>query len=120
MDKEKTVSAISKYIRIAPKKLDKILKLIRGKSYKEALEILLILKQKPGITVFKTLYSAASNALENLTWKKENLIITEAFVTRGSILKRVRPRARGKAYRIEKLFSHITIRVKLDESSQNN
>lgn len=106
-----TVSSVAKYIRIAPKKLQKILTLIRGKTYQQALKILLPLKQKSGITVWKVLHSVASNAERNLKWEKENLIIIDAYVTRGSILRRVRPRARGKSYRIEKIFSHITIRV---------
>ena len=69
------------------------------------------MKQKSGITVWKVLHSAASNAEVNLKWEKENLKISDAYVTRGSILRRARPRARGKSYRIEKIFSHVTIRV---------
>jgi large subunit ribosomal protein L22 len=106
-----TVSSIAKFIRIAPKKLQKILKLIRGKTYQQALKILLPLKQKSGITVWKVLYSAAANAEKNLSWEKDKLIIEQAYATRGSILRRARPRARGKSYRIEKIFSHITIRL---------
>ena len=108
---KQNVSAISKYIRIAPKKIEKILKLIRGKTYKESLSILLPLKKKSGLAVWKTLYSAAANALENLNWQKENLFIKQAFVTRGPILKRIQPRARGKSYKIEKILSHITVQI---------
>jgi large subunit ribosomal protein L22 len=110
-----TILAISKSIRIAPKKIQKILSLLKGKTYKEALTILLPLKTKCAISIWKTLFSAASNANNNLKLKKEFLIIKEAFVTRGTILKRIQPRARGKAYRIEKIFSHLTIKLTIKQ-----
>ena len=105
------ISAISKYIRIAPTKIDVILSKIRGKSYKEALKILKYIPQKAGRVVWETLYSAISNATNNFNLEKETLIISEAFVNQGPILKRMRPRARGKAFRIEKKMSHLTIKV---------
>lgn len=105
------VSATSKYIRIAPNKIDAIISKIRGKTYREALQILKYLPQKAGAIVWQTLYSAVSNATHNFDFEKENLIISEAYVNQGSILKRMQPRARGRAYRIEKKISHITIRV---------
>lgn len=106
-----TVSATSKYLRVAPTKLERILAKIRGKSYKEALYILKAFSQKNGAIVWQTLYSAVSNASNNYKLDRENLIIFEAFVNQGSILKRMQPRARGKAYRIEKKFAHLTISV---------
>jgi large subunit ribosomal protein L22 len=114
---EGVISATSKYIRIAPNKLDVIICKIRGKSYKEALQILKFLPQKAGAIVWQTLYSAVSNATNNFELEKDKLMISEAFVNQGAIMKRMQPRARGKAYRIEKKFSHITIRV---SESQNN
>ena len=110
-DLKQNVSASSKYIRISPTKINLILGQIRGKSYKEALQILKYLPQKAGAIVWQTLYSAVSNATNNFDFEKERLTIVEAFVNQGPILKRMRPRARGKAYRIEKKISHITIRV---------
>jgi large subunit ribosomal protein L22 len=112
-DKKKiiSISATSKYIRISPTKIDIIIAQIRGKSYKEALQILKYLPQKSGAIVWQTLYSAVSNATNNFDFEKEKLIISEAFVNQGPILKRMRPSARGKAYKIEKKISHITIRV---------
>lgn len=107
----KTVSATSKYIRISPNKIDIIISKIRGKSYKEALQILKYLPQKAGSIVWQTLYSAVSNAVNNFDLVKENLVIKEAYVNQGPILKRMRPRARGRAFAIEKKISHITIRV---------
>jgi large subunit ribosomal protein L22 len=106
-----TVSATSKYIRISPSKVDVILKRIRGKTYKEALEILKYLPQKAGAIVWQTLYSAVSNATANFELDKEKLIVAEAFVNQGPILKRMRPRAQGRAFAIQKKMSHLTIRV---------
>ena len=108
---KETVSATSKYIRISPTKVDVIISKIRGKSYKEALQILKYLPQKSGAIVWQTLYSAVSNATNNFDLEKENLIITEAYVNKGPILKRVRPRAQGRAFAIQKKMSHVTIKV---------
>ena len=112
-----TGSATSKYIRISPSKVDVILKRIRGKNYPEALEILKYLPQKAGALVWQTLYSAVSNANANLDLNKEKLFIKEAFVNQGPILKRMRPRAQGRAFAIQKKMSHLTIRVASIENS---
>jgi large subunit ribosomal protein L22 len=111
MIKNKSVSATSKYIRISPTKVDLIISKIRGKTYKEALQILKYLPQKAGSIVWQTLYSAISNATNNFDFEKEKLIISEAFVNQGPILKRMRPRAKGRAFSIQKKMSHITISV---------
>ena len=108
---KETVTATSKYIRISPTKVNVIISKIRGKSYKEALQILKYLPQKSGAIVWQTLYSAVSNATNNFDLEKENLIITEAYVNQGPILKRVRPRAQGRAFAIQKKMSHVTIKV---------
>jgi large subunit ribosomal protein L22 len=108
---KKIISATSKYIRISPLKVNLIISKIRGKTYKEALQILKFLPQKSGALVWQTLYSAVSNAINNFDLKKENLTIEEAFVNQGPILKRMRPRARGRAFAIQKKMSHITVRV---------
>lgn len=110
-ESNKIVSATSKYIRISPSKVDVIIKKIRGKSYKQALQILKFLPQKSGAMVWQTLYSAVSNATNNFDLEKENLIIQEAYVNQGPMLKRMRPRAQGRAYAIQKKMCHITIRV---------
>lgn len=107
------IQAISKYNLISPKKIEKYLKLIKGKNYDEALSMLIPLKRKATVAIWKTIYSGVANAYQNLGATKENLVISEAYVTRGSILKRMQPRAKGKGYKIEKIFSHITIKFKL-------
>lgn len=104
-------SATSKYLRISPIKINLILKKIRKKSYREALTILKFLPQKGGAMVWQTLYSAVSNATNNFDLTKENLIIQEAYVTKGPILKRMRARAKGRGFKIQKKLAHLTIRV---------
>lgn len=108
---KKVISATSKYLRISPSKVNIIIAKVRGKSYKEALQILKYLPQKAGALVWQTLYSAVSNATNNFDLEKENLIIQEAFVNNGPMLKRMRPRARGRGFAIQKKMSHITIRI---------
>ena len=108
---KESISATSKYIRISPTKVNVVISKIRGKTYKEALQILKYLPQKSGAIVWQTLYSAVSNATNNFNLEKENLVITEAYVNQGPILKRMRPRAQGRAFAIQKKMSHITIKV---------
>jgi len=108
---KREASATSRYIRISPTKIALILNKIRGKSYREALEILKYLPQKAGSAVWKTVYSAASNATEVLGYEKNKLFIHEAYANLGPVLKRLQPRAKGKAFQIRKRVSHITIKV---------
>jgi large subunit ribosomal protein L22 len=108
------ILATSKYIRISPTKIDRIIKQIRGKTYKEALQILKYLPQKSGAIVWQTLYSAISNATNNFNFEKENLMIALAFVNKGPggrQTKRVRFINKGRQAPIEKKVSHITIGV---------
>ena len=112
MDKSnESISATSKYIRISPTKINVIIAKIRGKSYREALQILKYLPQKAGAIVWQTLYSAVSNATNNFDLEKDKLIISEAYVNQGPILKRMRPRAKGRAFGIQKKMAHLTIKV---------
>ena len=120
MTTKKIISATSKYIRISPSKVDLIISKVRGKTYKEALLILKYLPQKAGTLVWQTLYSAVSNAINNFDLEKENLLIHEAYVNNGPMLKRMRPRARGRAFAIQKKMSHITIRVCEGNSKTTN
>ena len=108
------ISATSKYIRISPSKVNLILKKIRGKSYKEALQILKYLPQKAGAIVWQTLYSAVSNATNNFDLEKENLIISEAYVNQGPVMKRFRAASMGRASRLRKPSSHLTIILTTD------
>jgi large subunit ribosomal protein L22 len=82
-----------------------------GKHIKKPYKILKFLPQKAGSIVWQTLYSAVSNATNNFDLEKENLVIVEAYVNLGPILKRMRPRAKGRAFGIQKKMAHLTIKV---------
>jgi large subunit ribosomal protein L22 len=108
------ISATTKYIRISPTKISPILSKIRGKTYQEALQILIYLPKKTGGIVFQTLSSAVSNAIHNFNLSEENLKINEAFVNKGPggrRIKRIRFINKGRQAPIEKKISHLTIRV---------
>lgn len=105
------VSASSKNVRVSLIKANFILKKLRGKTYKEALYILESTSQKPSDIIWQTLYSAISNAVNNYKLSKAKLFIIKAYATSGPILKRMQPRAKGRAFEIQKKVSTITISV---------
>lgn len=105
------ISITSKYVRISPIKINRILTKIRGKTYKEALNILKYLPQKAGTVTWKALYSVVCNACKNSSVEKENLVIIAAYANHGPMLKRMMPRAKGRAFKIQKRVSHVTIRL---------
>jgi len=107
----KEVEAKAKYIRMSPKKVRRVLKYLQGRSYKEALMILKFLPYRCCNPIWKVLYSAGSNAQNNFGMDKESLYIKNAFVTQGKVLKRFRPRAQGRGYKILKPTCHITIKL---------
>nr|YP_010537611.1 ribosomal protein L22 [Tenuicylindrus belgicus]UYC31528.1 ribosomal protein L22 [Tenuicylindrus belgicus] len=111
MSDVKSVKAVAKYIRMSPQKVRRVLNQIRGLSYQEALMMLEFLPYKASGPIWQVLYSAASNAKNNYSMEKKSLIISEAFADEGPKLKRIRPRAQGRAYRIMKPTCHITIVV---------
>lgn len=104
-------SATSKYIRLSPNKVRRILTQIHGKSYQDAIMILEFMPYKPCIIIKKILKSAANNAINQYGYKKEKLIISEAFANEGPILKRFQPRAQGRAFKIHKPTCHITLKL---------
>ena len=107
-------SATSKYVRLSPLKVQRILTQLQGKKYSEALMILEFMPYRPCSTIKKILKSAASNALNNYGHSKDNLIISEAFANKGPTLKRFQPRAQGRAFRIHKPTCHITLKLKIN------
>lgn len=121
-DNNKTIM-VSKSIRVSPFKFDSLLSQIRGKTVWEAEKILQSKYSNVRTIISKTLYGAESNLRAKFVLEgqlegkdfflfKKSLIVDEAFVNQGSILKRMQPRARGKAYKIEKKFSHLTLKLK--------
>ena len=99
------------YLRISPRKVQIVLDLIRGKSVAQATAILLQTPKAASEPVLKLLKSAAANAENNHGMDPEKLYVSTCLVTPGPIIKRIMPRAQGRAYRINKRTSHITIKV---------
>ena len=100
-----------KYARISPRKVTIVLDLIRGKDVDEALGILKNTRKAASEYLVKLVASAAANAEHNFNMDPEKLYVTECFVCPGPTLKRIRPRAQGRANRILKRTSHVTIAV---------
>ena len=108
-NKDRRPKAVAKHVRISPYKVRIVLDIIRGKGYKEAVAILENTPKAASDPVKKVLMSAAANAEHNLGMDKDNLFVAKAFADQGPTLKRVMPRAQGRAFRILKRTSHITI-----------
>jgi large subunit ribosomal protein L22 len=96
-------------VRLSPQKARLVADLIRGKDVKEAAAVLSFLTCKSGGVFLKLLRSAISNADENKGMDVDLLLIKTVFVDQGPVLKRVMPRAKGRADRIRKPTSHITL-----------
>lgn len=103
--------AIARYVRISPRKARLVIDLIRGKSVEEALSILRFTPRAASPVIEKVLRSAVANAEHNENMSTEGLIVEKAYVDEGPIIKRFRPRAQGRASRINKRTSHITVIV---------
>jgi len=103
------VRAIAKYIRVSPEKVRKVTSLIQGKQIGEAMEILDFVHSGNAQKVKKVLKSAMSNAQNNFGLSSNILYVKRAFVDKGPVSKRTKPRARGRADLIKKRTSHITI-----------
>ncbi len=101
--------AIVRYVRISARKVKVVIDLIRGKSVAEAKAILMYTPKAASAVVEKLLDSAVANAENNLELSRDNLYVAEVFANQGPTLKRFRPRAQGRATRIRKRTSHITI-----------
>ena len=106
-----TITAKSKYIRQSPYKLRLVLNLIRGLPVSEALDILKFTKRKASDEITKVIKSAMANAENNFGLNSNDLYISKAIADEGPTLKRFRPRARGRAGRINKRTSHLIIEL---------
>jgi len=100
-----------KYARISPRKVLIVCDIIRGKDTKTAKAILMQTPKAAAELMLKLLGSAVANAENNHNMDPDNLFVSETYATPGPTLKRIRPQARGRAYRISKRTSHITIVV---------
>lgn len=109
--------AIARYVRVSPRKARLVVDLIRGKSVPDAQAILKFSPRAAAEIVEKALNSAVANAERNLHVKAEDLFVSTTFVDEGPTLKRIQPRAMGRAFRINKRTSHVTVIVKPREEA---
>jgi large subunit ribosomal protein L22 len=109
--------AVARYVRLSPRKARLVVDLIRGKSVPEARAVLRFTPRAAAEVVEKVLNSAVANAEKNLHVRGEDLIVGTTYVDEGPTIKRIRPRAMGRAYRINKRTSHITVVVKQREEA---
>ena len=103
--------AVARYVRMSPTKVRRVIALVKGRPLQEALDILRFSPQAAAEPVYKVIASAAANAENNLDIDRDTLVVAELTADEGPTLKRIRPRAQGRAYRIRKRTSHITAEV---------
>ncbi|GAB08423.1 50S ribosomal protein L22 [Gordonia araii NBRC 100433] len=103
--------ATARFVRTTPMKARRVLALVRGKKVDEALDILRFAPQAASEPVYKVLESAIANAENNQDLDRRTLVVAEAFADEGPTMKRFQPRAQGRAFRIRKRTSHITVIV---------
>jgi len=106
-------TAVARYIRLSPRKARLVMDQIRGKRVEEALNLLSFIPPRSANILKKLIQSAVANAQQNSGTNIDNLYIEKVFADQGPVLKRFRPRAMGRAGRILKRTSHLT--VVLDE-----
>jgi large subunit ribosomal protein L22 len=113
-------SAVAKarFVRISPTKARRVIDLVRGKSVDEALHILRWAPQAASEPVAKVIASAAANAQNNEGLDPSTLVVATVYADEGPTAKRIRPRAQGRAFRIRKRTSHITVIVESRPSRQ--
>jgi large subunit ribosomal protein L22 len=109
---ENEVQAVCRNIRISPQKLNLVAQLIRGKKVDKAIADLTFSRKRIAQDVKKTLQSAVANAENNHNLDVVQLVVSEAFVGKNMVMKRWRPRARGRVAKIMKPFSQLTVIVK--------
>jgi large subunit ribosomal protein L22 len=110
-DEVRTAFARATYVRVTPMKARRVIELIRNLPARQAQSVLQFAPQAAAEQVGKVLASAIANAEHNNGLDPETLFVSAAYVDEGPTLKRFRPRAQGRAYRINKRTSHITIEV---------
>jgi large subunit ribosomal protein L22 len=111
--------AKASHVRVTPMKARRVVDLIRNMPAQQALSVLKFAPQAASEPIAKVLASAVANAEHNFQLDPESLIVSRAYVDEGPTLKRFRPRAQGRAYRINKRTSHITIEVESVDVASN-
>ncbi|WP_051208412.1 50S ribosomal protein L22 [Propionicicella superfundia] len=107
--------AVARHVRMSPQKVRRVVDLVRGLDVTEALAVLTFAPQAASAPVYKVVASAAANAENTESLRRDELYISQAFVDEGMTLRRIRPRAKGSASRIMKRASHITVVVEPKE-----
>ncbi|MGZ5861660.1 MAG: 50S ribosomal protein L22 [Methyloceanibacter sp.] len=107
--KENEARAVTRLIRVSPQKLNLLAQLIRGKKVDRALADLTFSRKRVAKDVKKTLQSAIANAENNHDLDVDALVVSEAYVGKGLVMKCMRARARGRSGRIQKPFAQITV-----------
>ena len=110
--------AQARYVRVTPQKARRVVDLIRGKQATEAVAVLEFAPQAASETVYKVLESAVANAETTEDLDRGTLVVSKAMVDEGPTMKRWRPRAQGRATRINKRTSHITLVVQPKEAAK--
>ena len=105
------VKAQSRWIRLGPRKLMRVVDSVRGKKALVAINLLKFMPQKGARVLEKVLKSAVANAKNNYKLEEASLVVSEAFVTKGITMKRWQARARGRVFPIFKRTSHLTVFV---------
>ena len=103
--------AVARFVRVSPTKARRVIDLVRGKSVSEALDILRWAPQAASEPVAKVIASAAANAQNNDGLDPSTLVVATVYADEGPTAKRIRPRAQGRAFRIRRRTSHITVIV---------
>ena len=106
-----SATAVARFVPFSPTKARRVIDLVRGKSVAEALDILRWAPQDASTTVAKVIASAAANAQNNNGLDPSTLVVATIHADGGPTAKRIRPRAQGRAFRIRKRTSHITVIV---------
>jgi large subunit ribosomal protein L22 len=106
-----SATAVARYVGISASKARRVIDLVRGKRVEEALDILRWAPQQASEPVAKVIASAAANAQNNEGLDPSTLVVATVYADEGPTAKRIRPRAQGRAFRIRKRTSHITVIV---------
>lgn len=114
-NKDTRPKAIARYVRVSPSKVNRVLKIVRGVGYAEAVAILENTPNDASNTILSVLKSAGANAENNMSLSLTDLYIAEASANQGPTLKRMMPRAKGRGDRILKRTSHIQIILDVKE-----
>ena len=109
------VKAQSRWVRISPRKLMRVVDVIRGKRALKALQELSFMPQKGAGILAKVLKSAVANAKNNYKLAEDQLIVSEAYVNKGIVMRRFQAKARGRMHPINKKTSHLTVWVSIPE-----